>query len=138
MAQKAGSRTLVDPILMRFAGYRSHFGPRFSANLKPVIGNAINGGGSALGYSEIDTPKGWVLASVIGWGRILFDEDFWRAEMAHVVAFADPRDVQPKILQKGTEAWLERVAANYEVPILALGELQEHALMYGEEYVQND
>jgi hypothetical protein len=37
MAQKAGSRTLVDPILMRFAGYRSHFGARFSANLNPAI-----------------------------------------------------------------------------------------------------
>jgi hypothetical protein len=93
--------------------------------------------GGALGYSEIDTPKGWVLASVIGWGRVLFDEDFWRAEQAQVVAFADPRDVQPKMLQKGTETWLERVAANYEVPILPLGELREHALMYGEEYVEN-
>jgi hypothetical protein len=93
--------------------------------------------GEALGYSEIDTPKGWVLASVIGWGRVLFDEDFWRAEMAQVVAFADPRDVRPKMLQKGTGAWLERVAANYEVPILPLGELREHTLMYGEEYVEN-
>jgi hypothetical protein len=57
--------------------------------------------------------------------------------MAQVVAFADPRDVQPEILQKGTGAWLERVAANYEVPILPLGEVREHALMYGEEYVEN-
>jgi hypothetical protein len=93
--------------------------------------------GGALSYSEIDTPKGWVLASVIGWGRVLFDEDFWRAEKAQVVAFADPRDVQPKMLQKGTGAWLERVAANYEVPILPLAELREHALMYGEEYEEN-
>jgi hypothetical protein len=92
--------------------------------------------GGALGYSEIDTPKGWVLASVIGWGRVLFDEDFWRAEQAQVMAFADPSDVQPKMLQKGTGAWLERVAANYEVPILPLGELREHALIYGEEYVE--
>jgi hypothetical protein len=53
------------------------------------------------------------------------------------VAFADPRDV-PKVSQKGGEAWLERVAVNYEVPILPLGELREHALMYGEEYEQND
>jgi hypothetical protein len=53
------------------------------------------------------------------------------------VAFADPRDVQPKILQKGTGAWLERVAANYEVPILPLAELREYTLMYGEEYVEN-
>jgi hypothetical protein len=94
--------------------------------------------GGALDYSEIDTPKGWVLASVIGWGRVLFDEDFWRAQQAQVVAFADPRDVQPKTWQKGTGAWLERVAANYEVPILPLGELREHALIYGEEYVEND
>jgi hypothetical protein len=92
--------------------------------------------GGALGYSEIDTPNGWVLASVIGWGRVLFDEDFWRAEQAQVMAFADPTDVRPKMLQKGTGAWLERVAANYEVPILPLGELRGHALMYGEEYVE--
>jgi hypothetical protein len=93
--------------------------------------------GGALSYDEMGTPNRWVLASVIGWGRVLFDKDFWRAEMAQVVALADPRDVQPKILQKGTGAWLERVAANYEVPILPLGELREHALMYGEEYVEN-
>jgi len=91
---------------MRFAGYRSHFEARFSANLNPAIGNAINGGVSALGYFEIDTPKGWVLASVIGWGRVLFDEDFWQAEMAQVVAFADLRDVQPKISQKGARRGL--------------------------------
>ena len=118
MAQKAGSRTLVDPILMRFAGYRSHFGPRFSANLKPVIGNAINGGGSALGYSEIDTPKGWVLASVIGWGRILFEEDFWRAEMAHVVAFADPRDVQRRYCRRGPRRGLRGLRPTTRCPSL--------------------
>jgi len=40
-------------------------------------------------------------------------------------------------ITEGGEAWLERGAANYEVPILPLGELREHTLMYGDEYMQN-
>ena len=95
----------------------------------------------ALGYHHLSPlGGGWVLASVIGWGRVLFDEDFWRAEMAQVIAFADPRDThfdQPRIVLERTGAWLERVAANYESPILPLEELSEHTLMYGEEYVEH-
>jgi hypothetical protein len=95
----------------------------------------------ALGYYELTTMMGWVLASVIGWGRVLFDEDFWRAEMAQVVAFADPRDThadKPEIVQKRAGTWLARVAENYEVPILPLDELREYTLNYGEEYVEED
>ena len=86
------------------------------------------------------TMAGWVLASVIGWGRVLFDEDFWRAEQAQVIAFADPRDThsdKPQIVQERTGAWLARVAANYEVPIVPLGELRGYILIYGEEYVDH-
>lgn len=93
----------------------------------------------ALRY-YMTTMAGWVLASVIGWGRVLFDEDFWRAEQAQVVAFADPRDThynKLQIVQQSTGAWLKRVAANYEVPILPLEELREYTLIYGEEYVEH-
>jgi hypothetical protein len=93
----------------------------------------------ALHYYELTTMRGWVLASVIGWGRVLFDEDFWRSEQALVLAFGDPRDThsnKPQIVQEKTGRWLERVAANYGVPILPLEELRGHALMYGEEYVK--
>jgi hypothetical protein len=94
----------------------------------------------ALHYYELTTMMGWVLASVIGWGRVLFDEDFWRAEQAQVVAFADPRDThsdKSEIVQERTGAWLERVADNYEVPILPLEQLREYTLSYGEEYLEN-
>ena len=37
----------------------------------------------------------------------------------------------------GTSAWLERVAAIYEVPILPLEELREYTLIHGEEYVEH-
>ena len=93
----------------------------------------------ALRYYELTTMRGWVLASVIGWGRVLFNEEFWRAEKALVLAFADPRDThsdKPEIVQERTGRWLERVAENYGVPILPLEELRGHALMYGEEYVE--
>jgi hypothetical protein len=94
----------------------------------------------ALHYYELTTMMGWVLASVIGWGRVLFDEDFWRAEMSQVVAFADPRDThshKPEIVQKRAATWLEKVAENYDVPILPLDELREYTLDYGEEYVED-
>jgi len=93
----------------------------------------------ALRY-YMTTVTGWVLASVIGWGRVLFDEDYWRAEQAQVVAFADPRDTHYNklpIVQQSTGAWLERVAAIYEVPILPLEELREYTLIYGEEHVEH-
>jgi hypothetical protein len=93
----------------------------------------------ALRY-YMTTMAGWVLASVIGWGRVLFDEDFWRAEQAQVVAFADPKDThygKLQIVQRSTGAWLERTAAIYKVPILSLEELQEYTLMYGEEYIEH-
>ena len=93
----------------------------------------------ALRYYELTTQRGWVLASVIGWGRVLFDEDFWRSERAQVVAFADPWDThadKPEIVRERTGAWLARVADNYGVPILPLEELREYTLMYGEEYVE--
>jgi len=86
----------------------------------------------ALCYYEMTT--------VIGWGRVLFDEDFWRAEMAQPVAFADPRDShadKPEIVQERTSRWLIQVASNYGVPVLPLDELREYTLMYGEEYVEN-
>ena len=91
----------------------------------------------ALRYYELTTTRGWVMASVVGWGRVLFDEDFWRAQMAQVVAFADPWDThsdKPEIVQEKTGRWLDRAAANYSVPVLPLEELQGHTLMYGEEY----
>lgn len=95
----------------------------------------------ALDYERMDDNLGgWVLASVIGWGRVLFDEDFWRSEMAQVVAFADPEDThfaQQEPVQARTAAWLQRVAANYGVPIIPLLELREHALIYGEEYSEH-
>ena len=93
----------------------------------------------ALRYYELTTMRGWVLASVIGWGRVLFDEDFWRAEKALVVAFADPKDTHAdklEIVRERTARWLERVAENYDVPILPLQELMEYTLNYGEEYVE--
>jgi hypothetical protein len=94
----------------------------------------------ALRYYELTTMRGWVLASVIGWGRVLFDEDFWRSEQAQVVAFADPWDThsyKPEIVRERTGAWLARVAHNYGVPIIPLEELREYTLMYGEEYVEH-
>ena len=94
----------------------------------------------ALRYYELTTMRGWVLASVIGWGRVLFDEDFWRSEQAQVVAFADPWDThadKPEIVRERTGAWLARVADNYGVPIIPLEELREYTLMYGEEYVEH-
>ena len=94
----------------------------------------------ALRYYELTTMRGWVLASVIGWGRVLFDEDFWRSEQAQVVAFADPWDThwdKPEIVRERTGAWLARVADNYDVPIIPLEELREYTLMYGEEYVEH-
>jgi hypothetical protein len=93
----------------------------------------------ALRYYELTTQRGWVLASVIGWGRVFFDEDFWRSEQAQVVAFADPWDThadKPEIVREKTARWLERTAENYGVPILSLEDLREYALMYGEEYVE--
>ncbi len=93
----------------------------------------------ALRYYELTTMRGWVLASVIGWGRVLFDEDFWRAEKALVVAFVDPKDTHAdklEIVRERTARWLERVAENYDVPILPLQELMEYTLNYGEEYVE--
>ena len=94
----------------------------------------------ALRYYELTTMRGWVLASVIGWGRVLFDEDFWRSEQAQVVAFADPWDThwnKPEIVRERTGAWLARVADNYNVPIIPLEELRECTLVYGEEYVEH-
>jgi hypothetical protein len=40
-------------------------------------------------------------------------------------------------VQERTGAWLERVASNYEVPILPLEQLREYTLNYGEEYLEN-
>jgi hypothetical protein len=83
---------------------------------------------------------GWVLASVIGWGRVFFDEDFWRAEKAEVIAFADPTDThanKPDIVQERAGRWLVRTASNYGAPILSLEELREYTLIYGEEYTEN-
>lgn len=94
----------------------------------------------ALGYHEITTLMGWVLASVVGWGRVFFDEDFWRAERAQLVAFADPEHThadKPKIVRERSGRWLGRVATNYGVPILPLHGLRDYTLMYGEEYVPN-
>ncbi len=80
------------------------------------------------------------MASVIGWGRVFFDEDFWRAEKAEVIAFADPTDThanKPDIVQKRAGRWLARTASNYGAPILSLEELREYTLIYGEEYTEN-
>ena len=91
----------------------------------------------ALGYHDITSLMGWALASVIGWGRVLFDEDFWRAEKALVVALADPYDThadKPGIVRERTGKWVERVANTYGVPVLPSDELHEHSLSYGEEY----
>jgi hypothetical protein len=93
----------------------------------------------ALRY-DMTTQMGWVLASVIGWGRVLFDEYFWRAEQAQLVAFADPKDThsdKPQRVHKRIGVWVKRVAANYGVPVLPLEELREHVLIYGEEYVEH-
>lgn len=93
----------------------------------------------ALHYYEITTLMGWVLASVIGWGHVFFDEDFWRAEKAQVIAFANPKDThsdKPDIVQERTGTWLTRVVAEYGVPILPLEELREYTMIYGEEYVE--
>lgn len=87
-----------------------------------------------LAYYEGCTIMGWVMAAVIGWGRVFFDEDYWRAEKAQVVAFADPRDThrnKPEIVGQRARAWLLRTATNYDVPILPLKELGVHASIYG-------
>jgi hypothetical protein len=60
--------------------------------------------------------------------------------MAQVVAFADPRNTaysEPEIVQERVAVGPERVAANYVVPIIPLEELREHALIYGEEYIEH-
>jgi hypothetical protein len=56
-----------------------------------------------------------------------------------VVAFANPKDTHAdklEIVRERTARWLERVAENYDVPILPLQELMEYTLNYGEEYVE--
>ena len=63
------------------------------------------------------------MALVIGWEQVLFNEDFWRAEKALVVAMAHTKDThadKPQRRQKRIGVWLEKVAANYRVPILPL------------------
>ncbi|MGI8538236.1 MAG: hypothetical protein ACR2N0_00415 [Rubrobacteraceae bacterium] len=94
----------------------------------------------ALEYRELTTSLGWVMASVIGWGRVFFDEDFWRAEMAQVIAFADPRDThsnRPEVVQEAVGEWVAKVAVDYGAPVLPLDELREYTLMYGEEYEES-
>ena len=47
-------------------------------------------------------------------------------------AFADPWDThsdKPQTVQRRIGAWLARVAANYEVPIVPLGELRGYILI---------
>lgn len=91
-------------------------------------------------YYAMTTPFGWLVASVIGWGRVLFDEEFWRAEKAQVVAFADPWDThagEPEITRERTSRWLGRAAENYGIPVVPLDELRDYTLMYGEEYVEH-
>src|SRR2546423_399453 len=52
MAERAASRILVEPILMRLMSYREPFWGLFPANLNPAIGNTINGG--------VPSGNGWI------------------------------------------------------------------------------
>lgn len=85
--------------------------------------------------------RGWVLGVVIGWGRVLFDDNFWRAQYARIVAFADPattslsehKNYHHSILAHVPEAVAD-LAQLYGVPVVPLEELEEYAGDYGEPF----
>jgi hypothetical protein len=75
-----------------------------------------------------------VFGSCIGWGRVYFDNRWWRAEYCKPIAFADPRDTERHMLTKWvyeTVDWLEGVAEKYKVPILPRREIEEYTYQYG-------
>lgn len=85
-------------------------------------------------YRSMEFGSGSVFGSCIGWGRIYFDDEWWRAEYALPIAFADPRDTEYHMTREWvsrTLDWLEGVSHRYRVPILPLGELQAYTYQYG-------
>ena len=87
-----------------------------------------------------------LVAGVIGWGRVFFDECWWRAERARVVALAapDPEVIRAPRSERGPEiserwmrvacAFTEGASRLYGVPVLGVEALEEYTLRFGEEY----
>lgn len=92
----------------------------------------------AFGYSRLGPGSSVAIGAVIGWGRVFFDEDWWRAEMAQIVAFADPEDVgvlpgtHPDAVRAIQVRRVGDVAETYNVPVLGLDDLTSYAAEFGE------
>jgi hypothetical protein len=87
-----------------------------------------------------------IVASVIGWGKMYFDDLYWRAEYARPIALAEPL---PETLKEGgnirllhnNKNWIEaaerltvRAAREYGIPVLALEDLEDYTLQYGDDF----
>lgn len=93
-----------------------------------------------------------VLAAVIGWGRMYFDDLFWRAEKARVIALcaATPYSLKAPSSKPGlagiythhnhgqwisaAETYVTHASAMYNVPVLQMNELKDYVLLYGDEF----
>lgn len=85
-------------------------------------------------YRSMEFGSGSVFGSCIGWGRIYFDNEWWRAEFVLPIAFVDPRDTEHHMTRewlRETLDWLDGVAERYKIPILPLSELKEYTMQYG-------
>lgn len=85
-------------------------------------------------YRSMEFGSGSVFGSCIGWGKVFFDEWWWRAEYVLPIAFADPRDTEGHMTTEwisDTLDWLEGVSQRYKMPILPVRELEAYTLQYG-------
>jgi hypothetical protein len=85
-------------------------------------------------YRSMEFGTGSVLGGVIGWGRVYFDREWWRAEYVLPIAFVDPRDTEGHMTKEWLSRaldWLEGVSDRYQIPILPLREIEAYTLRYG-------
>lgn len=85
-------------------------------------------------YRAMEYGSGSIFGSMIGWGRIYFDDEWFRAQYALPIAFVWPWESESHHAEawvQRTTDWLERVAAKYRVPILPLRELEEYTYRFG-------
>jgi hypothetical protein len=85
-------------------------------------------------YRAMEFGSGSVFGAAIGWGRVYFDEEWWRAQWALPIAFCDPRDTESHCSEPWLEKacdWLEAISERYNVPILPFMELEKYALRFG-------